>query len=148
MSFRRFSLAGFGIALSILAGCGGSNTGVRVVAPGSKHELNNTVPDDGQYTLYRAYGFNSANHPTHVERVWTVAGNRNEPMGFRWLMPDNRYEPNSAMRLQAYVGSRTRDLGPLAYRDEKYLWAGANADIGGYWQAVNNEDAGKKLTLQ
>lgn len=148
MNFRRLSLAGLGFALSLLAGCGGSNSGVQVVAPGGKHELNSRVPDDGQFTVYRAYGFDSANHPTHVEKVWTASGSRNQPMGFRWQKPQNQWDPHTGMHLVAYIGSQARDLGPFTYHDEKYLWAGANADIGGYWQAVNNEDAARKITLQ
>ena len=148
LNFRRFSLARMGLALSLLAGCGGSNSGVSVVAPGSKHELTGRAPDDGQFTLYRAYGFNSANHPTHVEKVWTASASRDQLMGFRWQKPENQWDPHAGMHLVAYIGSEARDLGPLTHRDEKYLWAGANADIGGYWQSVNNEDAARKLTMQ
>jgi len=148
MNLRRFSLAGLGIAVGLLAGCGGSNSGVQVVAPGPQHELHSRVPDDGQYSVYRAYGFDSQNHPTRVEKVWTTSGSRDQPMGFRWQKPTDQWDPHAGMRLQAYIGSQTRDLGPLSHRDEQYVWAGANADINGYWQSVNNEDFAKKITMQ
>jgi hypothetical protein len=134
--------------LGLLAGCGGSSSGVRVMAPAGQHALHATVPDDGQYAVYRAYGFNESNHPSHVEQVWLVSASRGQPMGFRWKKPDNAWDPYAKLELEAYVGSQTRDVGSLRHHDEKYLWAGANANLNGYWQDMNNEEVAKRITMQ
>lgn len=148
MNLRRLSFAGLGTVLGLLAGCGGSNSGVQVVAPSGQHALHSTVPDDGQYAVYRAYGFNEQNHPAHVEQVWLVSASRGQPMGFRWKKPDNGWDPHATLELEAYVGSQTRDVGGFRHHDEKYLWAGANANLNNYWQDMNNEEFGKRITMQ
>ena len=148
MNFGRLSFAGVGLMLGLLAGCGGSSSGVQVVAPDSLDRLQSRVPDDGQYTLYRAYGFNEQNYPDRVERVWTVNASHDQPIGFRWQRPENPWTPQAKMQLEAYVGSQTRNVGPIRYRDEKYLWAGSNANLNGYWQGRNNEEAARRITLQ
>lgn len=136
------------MALGLVVGCGGSNSGVQVVAPAGQHALQNSVPDDGQYAVYRAYGFNERNFPRHVERVWLVSASRGQPMGFRWKKPENPWDPHATLQLEAYIGSQTHDVGTLQHRDEKYLWAGANANLDGYWQAMNNEEVEKRMTMQ
>jgi hypothetical protein len=148
MNLRRLCLAGVGVVLGLLAGCGGSNSGVQVVAPSGQHALQGKAPDDGQYAVYRAYGFDESNYPRHVEQIWVVQASRGEPMGFRWRRPANEWDPNGKMTLEAYVGSQTRDVGAIRHHDEKILWAGANANLNGYWQAMNNEEVGRRMTMQ
>lgn len=144
---RRISLASLLTALGFVAGCGGSSSGVQVVVPGDQVEMHSKAPDTGQFSVYRAWGFNGQTYPAHTQRLWTVSARDNEPMGFRWERPQNVWSPDASMHLIAYVGSQTRDLGTMTYRDEKVVWAGANADLGGYWQSRGQVELGNKLTL-
>jgi len=149
MRFRWLQVPALLICTLWLAGCGGSYSGVQATAPGPVDQLVQRSPGNGQFTLYKASGFNDLGQPRKIERLWTVSLSEGQNLGFKWGNdPARAYTPNAGAQLEAFAGRETRDLGAFRDRDVKYLWAGAQADLGGYFQSVANRNMLKTATMQ
>ena len=137
------------LAACLLVGCGGSFSGVQAVAPAGNSKLSGRAPDNGEFTLYRATGFNEMNAPDHVAKVWTVSVREGDRIGFRWVNDKaTQWDPNAGLHLIAYAGGQQRDLGPVRNRDMKYLWAGSQANLGSYWSAEGQKVFWDRVTMQ
>ena len=115
----------------------------------SRSDLTGSIPGGGQYSVYRASGFSEGTGGSSVEKVWTVSANGGERLGFRWAYPKNqRWDTAQPPHLIAFAGSQSRDLGPFRDRNVKYVWAGNNGDVVGYFNSENGKSTGRMLTMQ
>lgn len=134
-------------AAALVGGCGGSYSGVQAIAPASQDQTAGVAPSTGEYTLYRATGF-SENYDTHVEPVWTLSVSQGQKLGFSWVTDEtHRWDPEGAYHLVAYAGGQSRDLGAFKKRDVKFVWAGAKADVNGYFKNKGVGETIQTLTL-
>lgn len=149
MALRYLAVAGSIIALGLLSGCGASYSGVQAEAPGPVSSLAQKAPGSGQFTLYKASGFDASGQPDKIERVWTVSLDEGQPMGFKWLSnPAHDFDPSGGAELQAFAGRQALDLGAFRRRDVKYVWAGSQADISGYFQSQAHASGMRAATMQ
>jgi len=149
MKVRSLGILWMVVGIALLSGCGGSYSGVQAVVPGPVQDLAHTTPGSGEYTLYRASGFNEVGRPSKIERLWTISLSEGQRIGFKWVHDaDREYQPYVGADLQAFAGPEMRDLGPYHSRDVQYLWAGSQADLGGYYQSVATQNLMKKVTMQ
>lgn len=149
MKVRSLGLGLLLVGVGLLSGCGGSYSGVQAVVPGPAKNLARSAPDNGEYTLYRASGFDEIGRPSKIERLWTISLNEGQRLGFQWVNdPAREYMPFGGAELHAFAGQEIRDLGPYRSRDVQYLWAGAQANLGGYYQSMSTEKVMKKVTMQ
>ena len=147
MNFGNLRVPALALGLMLLTGCASGTGGVEAVAPSGQDTIVGRAPDGGQYVLYKATGFQGG-HPV-VERIWTANVSRSEDMGFRWVSnPLTRYQSGGGFHLVAFAGGQSRDLGSFTNRDVKYLWAGTNTDIAGYFQDKANAAMMQTVTLQ
>ena len=147
MKYGYLQIAVATLGLALLGGCGGSG-GVHAVAPGTQDQLVGVAPSTGDYSLYRATGF-SENHDTHVEPVWSVHVDQGQKIGFRWAADEaHKYDAQGGYHLIAFAGGEARDMGAFVTRDMKYVWAGSNGDVTGYFHGKGVSDTMKTLTLQ
>jgi len=129
----RFGNLALALTVGLLAGCGGSYSGVQAAAPGPQAHVVGVAPDSGEFTLYQATGY-MENHDPHVEAVWTVNMSQGQRLGFHWVTDKvHEWDSRGAVHLVAFAGGQERDLGPLVDRDVKFAWGGAHADIAGYF---------------
>jgi hypothetical protein len=119
------------IGLAILGGCA-SNSGVHAIAPAGQDHIVGTAPTSGEYTLYRATGYLD-DYNKQIEPVWTVSASAGQKLGFRWDAVQ-KFAPDGGFHLIAFAGNETRDLGAIKQRDLKYLWAGSQGDVTGYFE--------------
>jgi hypothetical protein len=120
------------IGVALLSGCASSN-GVHAVAPAGQDNIVGTAPASGEYTLYRATGY-MQDYNKQIEPVWTVSASAGQKIGFRWFTdPAHRYDPHGGFHLVAFAGNESRDLGAIKERDIRYLWAGSQGDVTGYF---------------
>src|SRR5579863_7401044 len=134
MKLQSIGFSALLMGVAFLSGCGGSYSGVQALAPAEQDQLVGTASDSGQFTLYRATGF-AENYDTHIDPLWTVSVSAGQKVGFRWDPSTNRWDPTGPLHLVAFAGDQVRDLGPVQHRDVKYVWAGAHADVAGYFHA-------------
>lgn len=141
MKLRSMRTSAVLLALGLLAGCGGSYSGVQAVAPAEQPKLVGTTPDSGSYTLYKASGY-IENQDPNVRPVWTVSLPAGQRIGFRWEADSqDRYNPNGSLHLIAFAGGQTRDLGVFRSRDLQYAWAGSRGDVAGYFSGKGAQKA-------
>ena len=137
------------VSVVLVGGCGGSYSGVQAVVPGPAKNLARSAPDNGEYTLYRASGFDEIGRPSKIEKLWTISLNEGQRLGFQWVNdPAREYVPFGGADLRAFAGQETRDLGLYRSRDVQYLWAGSQANLGGYYQTESAGKMMKKATMQ
>jgi len=128
--------------------CGCGSIPVQAIAPGSSDTLVSTAPEGGQYVLYRATGFDHAPAPA-IERVWAVTAPRGERLGFRWVTDTaHAYDAFGGYHLEAFIGGQVRDLGTFNDHDSKYVWAGSDTDLNGYFRHAGEHRTLQILTLQ
>ena len=146
--FRWWQVPALAMGVSLLAGCGGSYSGVQAEAPAPQSRVSGVTPDSGDFTLYRATGFEESHDPT-VQPVWTVSLSQGQRVGFRWVSPrDQEWAPRGALHLMAYAGGQTRDLGSFTNRDVKYVWAGSRTDVRAYFQGQAGENSIGPMLMQ
>lgn len=131
----------------ICGGCGGSYSGVQAVVPAPQDEMVGTAQGSGEYTLYRAIGFDES-YDEHVEPIWTVSLSAGQKVGFRWETQGHRWDPVGPLHLIAFAGGESRDLGAFERRDMNYVWAGSHGDVAGYFRARGMHDVLAAATLQ
>lgn len=149
MKLRFGSLSAGILAAALVCGCGGSMSGVQAVAPGPQSQLMQSASGEGEYSLYRASGFDEAGKPTRIERMWTVSVSQGQPLGFRWAADKaHQWDPDSGMHLVAVGGSQSRDLGVVNNRTTRYAWAGANGNVGMYFEGQAQQNLMAKVTMQ
>ena len=148
MSLRSLRIPTLALALGVMAGCGGSYSGVQAHAPAPQDDLIGQTPDSGSFTLYEATGYMEDYKPS-IRPVWTVGLAAGQRIGFHWETDkQDPYRPYGSFHLIAVAGGQSRDLGPFYKRDLQYVWAGANADVNGYFQAKGMQKAMNTLLLQ
>jgi len=114
--------------------CGCGSVPVQAVVPGPTDAQMSTAPQGGQYVLYHATGFDHAPSPS-IERVWVVTASRGQRIGFRWVIDEShRYDAFGAYHLEAFIDGQVRDLGAFNDHDSKYIWAGSDTDMNGYFR--------------
>jgi hypothetical protein len=131
--FRFLSASVLALSTVLVAGCGGSLSGVQAQAPAIQQDLAGTVQSSGEYTLYRGTGYIEG-FDQHVEPLWTISLQQGQKVGFRWVVDEaHKYDPEGAFHLVAFAGGEVRDLGSFRKRDMKYAWAGSHADAAGFF---------------
>jgi hypothetical protein len=146
MKLRNLWMPSLAILAVSLCGCG--SVPVQAVAPGPTDAQASTAPMGGQYVLYRATGLDHAPSPS-VERVWVVTASRGERMGFRWVADKSHlYDAFGAYHLEAFIGRQVRDLGTFNDHDSKYIWAGSDTDMNGYFRHAAEQKGFQAWTLQ
>jgi hypothetical protein len=146
MKLRDLRMPILAVLVALVGGCGG--TAVQAIAPGSTETQTGTVPQGGQYVLYRATGFDHDPAPT-VERLWVVTAPRGTKLGFKWATDKgHQWDAFGANHLEAFAGGQIRDLGTYTDRDSKYVWAGADTDMTGYFRHAASQRNLRIVTMQ
>lgn len=130
---RYLSASVLALSAVLIAGCGGSFSGMVAQAPAVPEDLSGAVRSSGEYTLFRGTGF-IENYDAHVEPLWTITLQEGQKIGFRWVVDDaHKYDPSGAFHLVAFAGGEARDLGSFQNRDTRYAWGGSHSNAAAYF---------------
>lgn len=149
MRKRFLAAAAMALVLGWMGGCGGSYSGVQAVAPGPVDNLTARAAGQGDYSLYEATGFDQPGQPLTTQKIWTVSLSDGQPLGFRWVSrPAYQYAPEGGAHLEAFAGGQTHDLGVFRSRSVRYVWAGTNADVQGFFRDQATGKMMKTMMMQ
>jgi len=108
--FRSLSASMLALSTVLIAGCGGSFSGVQAEAPAIQEDMASTVQSFGRIPLFRGSGY-IENYDQHVEPLWTITLQSGQRIGFRWVTDEpHKYDPTGPFHLVRIPPAAKREI--------------------------------------